>query len=630
MLCIVTILCTFAGCVKKEDPGAEINAYMKRPTTFDPAIAYSDQASAQFLSMIYQGLFTINENGSLEKAMCKSYTVDGNVIEFKLKDTCWSDGTAVDADDYVYAWKRILNPEFSSEAASLLFYIKNAKEVKNGDVPIDNLCLYASGTSIIRVELIDESYVDKFIYNTASVALYPLREDAVNKISVSEPFYDSKIDEKTGLSILDGNKYLTDYSWSTLATILVSCGPFYVKKVDFYPESGNSSVLLERNKYYYRDTSDTSDDALRKEVNPNRVYVEFYATKSTESAAKAYEAYTAGTLSEFNELPILYDSNLPLANRTANDDVHDLNATYTYYFNVNNPLFEKAEVRKALSAVLDRDKIASIVVYGKAATGIVNESVFYTTKKTSFREKAGNVLGSSMTIDEAKAAIKAAGATTGSIKLTVRDDEAEIAVAEYVKSVWEQLGYTVEIESLGIQSTRFYQVTGKKDDEYDVQAVYEGLTRDLYLEKYKSGEFDVIGVQYSMLSTDPFASLASFASKYSGNAYDFSESAEEFDPIKHITGYDSEEYSALITEYLSETDEEKRAEILVNAEKLLMEDMPVTPLYFMQTGSVSSSRLTGIKYTFDGFTDFIDASDKDYVYTVEAVILPTRKHSFFD
>lgn len=629
LLCLVTVALALSGCVKKEDPGTEMNVYMNRPTTFDPAVAYSDQASAQFLSFLYQGLFTLNSKGELKNAMCKKYTVKDNVIEFTLNDTCWSDGTRVDADDYVYAWKRLLNPEFQSEAASLLFYIKNAKEVKNGDEPIDNLCLYASGNSIIRVELVDASLVDKFIYNTASVALFPLREDIVNKISVTEPFYDSKTNPDTGESILKGNEFLTTYSWSTLSTVMVSCGPFYAKRVAFYPDSGNATVILERNKYYYRDTGETSDDPLQKEVVPFRVNIEFSTILDmSEAGTEAYGRYTSGTLSELNNLPMLYNSNLPLANRTKDDSVRDLHATYTYFFNVKNPMFEKSEVRNALSAVLDREKIASIAVYGKAATGLVTDGVFYTTRKTSFREKAGNVMGASMTVDQAKSVIAASSAETGAIKLSVRDNESEIAIAEYVKSVWEQLGYTVEIEVLKIRSMKYYQVVGKKKDteEYDVQSVYDGLTRDLYLEKYQSGEFDVIGVQYSMMSTDPFASLSQFAAKFSGNAYDFTESAESFEEVTHITGYDSEAYNKLMADYFETSDDDKRAEILVEAEKLLMKDLPVSPLYFMQSGSVSNARLKNVTYTYDGFVNFTKATDSEYKYTVEAaaVILPKK------
>ncbi|MBO4355715.1 MAG: hypothetical protein J5850_02540, partial [Clostridia bacterium] len=130
LLLLGIMICTLAGCVSKDDPGTEINVYMGYTDTFDPAVAYLNQDASNLLSLVYQGLFTIDEKGNLQKAMCKKYSVKGNVIEFTLKKTCWSDGTAVDAEDYVYAWKRLLDPEFQSEAASLLYYIENAVDVK--------------------------------------------------------------------------------------------------------------------------------------------------------------------------------------------------------------------------------------------------------------------------------------------------------------------------------------------------------------------------------------------------------------------------------------------------------------------------------------------------------------------
>lgn len=619
LLCTLMIVCTLGGCMNKTDPGAELNLYMAKPTNFDPAVAYSDQAAAQFLPLIYQGLFNIDSNGKLVKAMCDSYTVKDNVIEFKLKETRWSDGTKVSASDFVYAWKRILGSEFKSEAASLLFYIKNAVEVKNGDISIDNLCLYAAGDQIIQVELIDAAYVDAFLYNCASVALYPVHEDAVRKISLYQPLYEDKVDSK-GNPVLAGNDSLTDYSWSTLSTILVSCGPFYVKKTNLYPDDGNPSIILERNRYYYRDTSDTGDDALMKYVTPYRLNIEFI------SAEDAYAAFQSGTVSELNGEPILYDANLPLSARSTGDNVTDLLATYTYFFNTTNPLFESAEVRRALSSVLDRNEIVSLITYGKPATGLISEGVYYTTRKTSFRSEAGNVLGDTMSVSDAKAVISAAGATTGAITLTIRDNETEEKVAEYVAAKWGELGYTVTVEKLSIRSTSYYEVVGvkKEDNQPDVQALYEKLTRDLFLEKYYSGEFDVIGIQYSMMSVDPFASLAAFASKYSGNAYDFSESADVFDPVVHSTGYNSAEYEELITQCLTTTDATERAKLLVQAEKLLLTDMPVVPLYYMQGGYQASDLLKGYKLRYDGYMDFTNATNKNYKYVEEAVILPTK------
>ncbi len=632
LLCAVMVGCLLVSCVDKVDPGTELNLYMEMPTNFDPATAYNDQAAAQFLPLVYQGLFTIDEKGKLQKAMCSKYTVRDNVIEFTLNQTCWSDGTDVSATDFVYAWKRILDPEFQSEAASLLFYIENAVEVKNGDKTIDDLHLYAAGEKIIRVELIDSSYVDQFLNNCASIALYPVREDAIGKLKLHQLYYDTQdvngkpLESDSQKPVLDANKVLTDYSWSTISTILVSCGPFYVKRTNLQVDSGNKSLILERNKYYYRDTTELGDDALRKYVDPYRLNVEFI---KPDEALTAYDEGTA--IETFNELSLIFNNNLPLEARSTSDNLKDLFATYTYFFNTENPQFASADVRRALVGVLDRSEIVNITKYGKAATGLINDLVLYGNTKDTFRSKAGNAVGSVMSESEAKSLIASAGVTPGEITLTIRRNETEQAVADYVKGKWEALGYTVTVETLGNIGVDYADVVGIKEDNktgnkrFDVQSVYEGLTRDLFVEKYQSGEFDVIGVQYNMLSTDPFVALAPFAPRYSGNAYDFSVAIEETALVKGVTGYDSEEYNALIDQCLA-TDKsaEARADLLIQAEKQLLNDAVVAPLYFMQSGSKMRSSLTGLVYRYDGIVDFTNASDEGYVYTPEAVILPSK------
>ena len=167
VLCAVMLMSTcvlFSGCAEKltkDNPGVIIPLYMTNMTSFDPAIAYADEASAKLLSLVYQGLFTVSSSGKLEKALCKDYSVKNNVLTIKLKSTKWSDGMSVDADDFVYAWSRILDPEMYSEAATLLFGIKNAVEVKNGDLTVSSLGITAAKTDTIEIEL--EEWADFFI-----------------------------------------------------------------------------------------------------------------------------------------------------------------------------------------------------------------------------------------------------------------------------------------------------------------------------------------------------------------------------------------------------------------------------------------------------------------------------------
>ena len=78
--------------------------------------------------------------------------------------------------------------------------------------------------------------------------------------------------------------------------------------------------------------------------------------------------------------------------------VTDMMGTHSYMFNTTNKLFEKAEVRRALSLALDRNAIAQIVTFAKPATGYVPFKVFDTASGTSFREVGGNILSSITTL----------------------------------------------------------------------------------------------------------------------------------------------------------------------------------------------------------------------------------------
>lgn len=606
-MCLVMLAGLLAGCANKDDEGPILEIYMDKTTNFDPAMAYNDQDASQFLSLVYDGLTSVDENGKVVAAAAKSWTVNGNVIEFKMRETRWSDGTYISASDFVYAWKRILDPEFECDAASLLFYVENAVEVKNGDTSIDDVKIEATGKDYLTVTLIDASYVDEFLYNCASVALYPLRSDAVSKITVHDDYYHDLLDPK-------GNSNLSESSWATLNAVVLANGPFFVKKIGLY-ESDGAYITLERNKYYLTDPE--KNEAPRKFVEPYRINVRFV------DPATAMDEYDAGTT--------IYNGYIPLAQREAYKDKAEISnylATYSYMFNTSNPLFEKAEVRRALSLAIDRNEIEKLVVFGKAADGLVSPSVFYTTRKTEFRTEAGSPISTSADVAAAKQLLQQAGVTSGSFTLTVRNDEVSVEVANYVAGVWKSLGFNVTVQTLGDKSMSYWEVVGKdanSETGLKIEQVYTNLANDLYNGALKSSDFDVIGVDYAMLSTDAFSALARFGLTYSGGAYDFSESADAFDKVPGLSKYASTEYDELITSALKETDDSKRAAILVEAEKMLLNDMPIVPLYYMQNASISNKNLKGVETDYFGYRDFTDAKDSSYKYVPVEALIPSIK-----
>ena len=559
LLTLVTVLALFAGCGKKADPddkGAVIPVYLTDEVgNFDPAYGNLDDAAMKVMSLLYEGLFKYDANGKVVKAVAKSVKVldkpkkDYYAIEITLKNTAWSDGTPVLASDFIYAWKRILESDFRGEAANMLFCIKNARAVHDGDATIDDLGITDVSTKTIRIEFEGKTDYNQFYEYLASPMLVPLREFQVGRVPED---------------------------WSSNPSIMVSNGPFMVRSY-----TQGAKMILERNEDYFRG----KDDPIDKSVTPFRLEINFAAT-----AEEIMAAYNSGEL--------VYVGDIPLANRKELLDsgkvkVSDTMSVMSVIFNTKNELLADANVRNALSLALDRNKIAELLTFAKPAEGLIADGVFNTDngkKKPSFREKGEALIAASANETKAKELL---GGKKGEIKLVCRNNEEELAVAEYIKSVWEKLGFTVKVDDLGVSAYK---------DKNDLN-----LVKDKYNNAYEAGNFDVILVDYLMFATDAFGNLASFAKTFAGGAMDMNVEDGNYQLTPHISGYDNPEYDAIIEKAYKETDKNKRADLLHQAEKLLMTDMPIAPLVQLKNGYISNSDISGIKTNYYGAFMFTKA-----------------------
>lgn len=570
ILAMLMMLSVAAGCTtlekdptdpegEKYDKGAIIDMYLTTEIyNFDPQLSITDDAQLKIFNLIYEGLTTIDENGKWKNAGMKSYKVDVDdgeefTILVTLNSNKWSDGRTVQASDYVYAWKRLLDPDSTSEASSLLYDIKNARDVKMGDATIDDLGIAAVDTYVIEIEFEQKIDLDQFFENCSSVALVPLREDVITRYG--------------------------DDIWAQKATTIVTNGPFSPKDITY-----GQTLRLERSSYYYIDQD--KNEKLDKYVIPYRLL-----TKYSEGNAEIQ-------LNSLLEGGIYYDGEIPLSQRAAYASsaiVTDMMTTHTYVFNTTNELFAKPEVRLALSKAIDRNQIVSLITFAKPATGYVPYKVFDTTSGTSFREVGGEVVSSTADVAGAKSLLSSAGVNGGTFTLKVRDNEVDLAIANYVAGVWGDLGFTVTVEA--VKSTPNQADSSIYVDNFQVA--------------YDTGDFEVIAIDMNMLSTDAFGALSQFAPAFSGNGVDMD--SENYDLHGHITGYNNEEYNALIESAYAEKDRAARATILHQAEEKLMADMPVMPLVFMQDAYVYSDVLSGIGTDYYGTRNFKKTKMKDYM-----------------
>lgn len=421
LLLVATLTLTLAGCttLEEDEKGATINVYIGNEISdYDPALAYTDDSAAKVLGLVYEGLTRINSKGKVENALMKSYKIiedpekNDYRMQITIKNTKWSDGRVVAADDVVYAWKRILDPEFTCSAAALLFDIKNARDVKHGDNSIDDLGVAAIDDTVIEVQFEEKIDYDLFLENLACLALVPLREDIVTRYE----------------------------SFGTSTTSLCTNGPFAIKGL----EEGES-LMLERNVYYYRDTD--NDDPLDKYVLPYRLMINFAANEEENTTA-----YENGE--------IFYLGEIGLSKRADYADdakVTDLLSTHSYIMNTTKSVFSDAATRVALSNALDRNAIASLVTFATPATGLIPGTVYDKSVGDSFRENGGDLIS----------ATASSGSGSGSFTLTVRNNAVDVAIAEYSKGVWEAMGFSVTIEALSASEYKEVYESG----DYDMIAV---------------------------------------------------------------------------------------------------------------------------------------------------------------
>lgn len=574
LLSALTLLPFLAGCGSDaEKKGATIPAYITAEVyNFDPQEAYTDDDYMKVASLLFEGLTVPSTNKKgWDFGMAKTIETRNDEkrgeysLYINLRETSWSDGTRVKADDFVYAWKRLLDSGNKNAAAALLFDVRNAHSAKNGDCSIDSIGVVALSDSELEITFEGKTDVDAFLRNAASPALVPLRETVISQ---------------------------NGEFWASRGGTFLSNGPFTLTNLDL----SSGTVGFVRNSYYYNDGSKVTD----KYVKPHLISVTYNRGKTGEAEDLAAQ------LTAFENGEILYLGEIPMASRANYRNtavVHDIASTLSCDFNVDNDLFRDARVRRALSLAVDRNALAELLVFAKPADGLVAPTVNNGTAHSSFR--TGNaVLSVSADAEQAKALLTEAGVSGGSFTLTYKDTEADRAVAEYLKGVWEGLGFRVTLKALLCE-----KVVVKADGTETTYYV------DTHRKAYTEGDFDAILVDVNMLSSDPFAVLAAFSSDYSGMGIEME--SGNYDKYLHYTGFCNADYDAIIQRAYEEKDPATRAAVLHEAEQALLEQMPLIPLVYNQDAYLISSELSSQKTKASGFLNFAKLFYKNYTESAE-------------
>ncbi len=370
---------------------------------YDPGTT-AETFAAPIIGNAFEGLVRFDADGEIVPALAESWEVseDGLTYTFTLRDAKWSDGEPIKASDFVYAWKRVLDPATGAMNSQMLYHIVGAEEAFNGTGEADAIAISAPDDKTLSFTL--KQRVPYMLQLLNYPTFYPVREDVVS----ADP-----------------------EGWTRDPATFIGTGPFRV--IAF---NQGESVVFEKNPNYY-DADAVSLDKLTFRLIPD--------------PATALAAFEAGDVDGIESVPS------PEIPRLSVEDngfmiVPALGTTYAF-FNPNQAPLDNLNVRKALSMAIDRSEIIEFVLQSAdtPALGLVPPGMTLAGEDfTDGRDTFG--LSETADVEGAQAALVEAGYPNGegfpeTLFVTYSSPPIE-KLLEAIQQMWkENLNIDVQIQA---------------------------------------------------------------------------------------------------------------------------------------------------------------------------------------
>lgn len=526
---MVLSLCLMAGCGTKATTGDNTAATGTKqlvaeigpnPETIDPALN-SAVDGGNMLIFAFDCLLNVDKDNNIIAGAAEKWenSDDGLTWTFHLrKDLKWSDGSALTAKDFVYSWKRVADPATAAPyAATVLGMVKGFDEAQKGNV--DALAVSAPDDLTFVVELSNPCpYFEKL---AAFATLSPVNQATIEK---------------------NGD------SWATKAETYICNGPFYIS--EWVP----SSYIVFTKNPNYRDAASIKLDSIKLLL--------------MEDPNAAFAAYNTGEAMMIKDVPTAEIPNLQ-----GKADFHVDPDMGTYYISLNDSKapFDNAKVRQALSLAIDRDYVANTLMqgvytpaYNFVGTGITDWD------GSAFMANANGGKGYISTdtkanLEQAKKLLAEAGYPDGkgfpTITYSTNDAGYHKVVAQYLQQAWQQLGITLNVDTVEWAS---------------------------FTPMRRAGDYEI---------------------SRNGWLYDYNDPSNMLDLLVSDNGnndgkYNNPKYDELMDKAAAETDPQTRFGYLHQAEDLLMADAACIPVAYYNDFYLISDKVTGYWHSPYGYWYF--------------------------
>lgn len=223
------------------------------PESLDPHKT-STIYEAHIIKDLFEGLVTEDVVANPVSGAAESWTIsdDGTVYTFKIRDNAvWSNGDPVTADDFVFSFRRLLDPATGAEYASMLYVVKNGEDANGGKVPVDQIGVTAIDAKTLEVTL--QAPTPYFLEMLQHQATFP-----VNPKNLAE-FGDDWV--KPGNMVSNGAFTLAEFIPNDHITVVKSptfhdAANVKLDKVVYWPTEDRSTAM----KRYEAGELDSNDD----------------------------------------------------------------------------------------------------------------------------------------------------------------------------------------------------------------------------------------------------------------------------------------------------------------------------------------------------------------------------------
>ena len=472
------------------------------PASFDPAAA-ADNFSAQVLTDLYEGLTTESPTGEAVPGVAASWTVgaDGKQYTFHLRPSArWSNGRPVRAQDFVFAWRRVVDPTHGSLVADNLRLIAGATQIIAGKAPPNTLGVSAPSDDILLVRLEEPApYLPQVLTHSSTFPIY---------------------------SEASAQSHNAD-TW-------ISNGPYVLARWQ-----AGTTVELRQNLNYWD----------RANVHISRVEYQFVTDENAQLAR-----YRAGQIDVTDSVPA---NAIPALRNEHSTELVLTPFLATAYYGLNliaGPTASNVKLRQALTLAIDRQRLVSTLGFGQApAYSFLPPGVWnYEQQPMPWKD-----LSDANRVNVAKRLFAEAGYTADAplrLRLLYNSSAAIKQTAILLAAMWK--------ETLGVD-------TELTDEEYRV----------FLQSRHDRTRWNALRLGW----TADFNDASNFLDIFRQNSSNNDE------------GYRNAAFDALLDQAAVTADSAQRGAFLEKAERMLLTDYPIIPLYHYVSKRLVKPYVTGVQ-----------------------------------